>query len=68
MRAIAAIMPPKTIDIKTLIAKRDNSLSALYELLEEFKLVIEIDAESRVDLIKNIYSQNIFISDTECTQ
>ena len=49
-------MPPK-VDISTLVAKRDNALSALYELFEEFKLVAEIESETKVELLRNIYGQ-----------
>ena len=33
-------MPPKAIDLKTLIAKRDNAIQTIKELFKELEVVI----------------------------
>ena len=48
-------MPPKVVDVNILVAKRDNILSSLHELFEEFELVIAIEPE--LNTVKNIYAQ-----------
>ena len=35
-------MPPKTVHLKTLIAKRDNAIRAIKELFEEFEEIYSI--------------------------
>lgn len=44
-------MPPKT-NIVILENKRDNALSSLYEVFEEFEIVTEHEPELRIELIK----------------
>jgi hypothetical protein len=48
-------MPPKAPDISKLVTKTDNGLSLLYQLFEEFYLVVELDLKT--ELIKNIYDE-----------
>ncbi len=47
-------MPPK-VDLKTLTAKRDNAMRFLYELFEEFQVVINVQPE--LELIEKIYKE-----------
>ena len=38
-------MPPKTVDLKTLIGKRDNAVLTLKELFEEFEEIYSIEPQ-----------------------
>ena len=47
-------MPPKT-DISTLISKRDIATRSLYDLFEEFQVLIEVQPD--FSTLKNVYGQ-----------
>ena len=46
---------PLKVDLKTLTAKRDNAMRFLYELFEEFQVVINVQPE--LELIERIYKE-----------
>jgi hypothetical protein len=45
-------MPPKAVDLKTLIGKRDNAIQALTELFEEFGAIYSVQPE--LERLENI--------------
>ena len=45
-------MPPK-VDVSILIAKRDSTIVALYELLEEFQVLYKV--QPVVSTLENVY-------------
>ena len=47
-------MPPK-VDLETLAAKRDNSMRSLYELFEEFQVVIS--QKPALEQIEKVYKE-----------
>ena len=47
-------MPPKA-DVATLIAKRDSTLSSLYDLLEEFNMLFEV--QPMTNILANVYNE-----------
>jgi hypothetical protein len=47
-------MPPK-VDLNTLAAKRDNSVRSLYDLFEEFHMVINV--KPALGLIEKVYKE-----------
>ena len=47
--------PRPKVDLKTLTAKRDNAMRFLYELFEEFQVVINVQPE--LELIEKIYKE-----------
>jgi hypothetical protein len=65
-------MPPKSIDLKTLIAKRDNAIQTIKELFEEFEEIYSVEPqlerlESTFKIIetkyRNIKKQQEIIAD-----
>ena len=44
-------MPPK-VDVATLIAKRDSTIGSLYDLLEEFNVLFEV--QRMINILKNL--------------
>ena len=49
-------MPPK-VDVSILIAKRDSTIVALYELLEEFQVLYKV--QSVLSTLKNVYKEMV---------
>ena len=47
-------MPPK-VDASILIAKRDNTIVALYELLEEFQVLYKV--QPVLSMLENVYKE-----------
>ena len=47
-------MPPK-VDVTTLIAKRDGTIGSLYDLLEEFNVLFEV--QPVINILENIYKE-----------
>ena len=47
-------MPPK-VDVGTVIAKRDSTIGSLYDLLEEFNVLFEV--QPMVNILENVYKE-----------
>ena len=47
-------MPPK-VDVATLIAKRDSTIGSLYDLLEEFNVLFEV--QPMISILENVYKE-----------
>ena len=47
-------MPPK-VDVGTLIAKRDSTIGSLYDLLEEFNVLFEV--QPMINTLENVYKE-----------
>ena len=47
-------MPPK-VDVATLIAKTDCTISSLYDLLEEFNMFFEV--QPMTNILANVYNE-----------
>ena len=47
-------MPPK-VDVSILIAKRDSTIVALYELLEEFQVLYKV--QPVLSTLENVYKE-----------
>ena len=45
-------MPPK-VDVTVLIAKRDSTIGSLYDLLEEFNVLFEV--QPVIDILEIVY-------------
>jgi hypothetical protein len=56
-------MPPKAVDLKTLIGKRDNAIQALTELFEEFGAIYSVqpELERLENIIKTIETKYRYI-------
>lgn len=47
-------MPP-TVDVTMLIAKRDSTIGSLYNLVEEFNVLFEV--QPVINVVKNVYKE-----------
>ena len=54
--SIKSRMPPK-VDVSILIEKRDSTIVASYELLEEFQVLYKV--QSVLSTLKNVYKEMV---------